>query len=398
MTDRLYYYDSYLCEFDAVVVTADHAGVVLDRTAFYPTSGGQIFDTGWLVHGGKRLRVTGVSDRDDGDVLHAVEGPAELKAGDSVRGQVDVERRRDHMQQHSGQHVLSAAFIKLFDLHTVSFHMGADYCSIDLDTRTLSTEQVVAAESLANDVISENRSVQVRYVTQDEARGLGLRKLPPAERQRLRLVEICNFDLTACGGTHVRATGEIGTILLRKLEKVRQGCRVEFVCGKRAVKTARADYTALAESAALLSTRLTEVPQQVRKSQDEARAAKKEREALQQEVANFQAEELLAWNRGKPRVIVQLFPDRDLAFLKLLAQTLVRQESDVVALLAVTHTPALVFAQSPGGPFNMGALMKDVLGELGGGGGGSRDMAQGGPVAGERIADVLNKIAKRLET
>src|SRR5579864_2511565 len=231
------------------------------------------------------------------------------------------------MQQHSGQHVLSAAFVRLFNMPTVSFHMGVDACSIDLDTKGLSSAQVEAAESLANDVIVQNRTVGIRFVTQEEAQGLGLRKLPPVERDKLRLIDIQDFDLTACGGTHVANTGQIGSILLRKTEKVRQGWRVEFVCGKRAVCTARRDYTTLAESASLCSSAIWDLPQQIRKFQDEARSSRKAYEQTLGELAELYAGKLLA-DKPEPvgtTFIAQVFADRDLAFAKLLAQKLTRQ-------------------------------------------------------------------------
>jgi alanyl-tRNA synthetase len=197
---------------------------------------------------------------------------------------IDPERRRDHMQQHSGQHVLSAAFIELYQIPTVSFHMGDDCCSIDLTTPSLTSEQVAGAEKRANEIVFENRPVTIRFVSRDEAEKLGLRKLPPAGRDELRLIEIASFDLSACGGTHVSATGQIGSILLRKTETVRQGTRVEFVCGGRAVRTARRDYTALSEAAKLFSTQLWDVPTQIRKTFDDARtlAIKGGTEAVEQ--------------------------------------------------------------------------------------------------------------------
>src|SRR5207302_3182572 len=186
-----------------------------------------------------------------------------------TRRSSDLTRRRDHMQQHSGQHVLSAAFIRLYNLPTVSFHMADDYCSIDLETPTLTKEQIESAERLANEIILENREVSIRFVTRDEAGKLGLRKLPPTERDELRLIDIHDFDLTACGGTHVSNSGQIGAILLRKSEKARHGYRVEFVAGQRAVATARRDFLTLTETAALFSAQLYDVPQQARKSLDE---------------------------------------------------------------------------------------------------------------------------------
>ena len=248
MTDRLYYTDSFLTEFEARVVSATPRGervaVALDQSAFYPTSGGQIFDTGWLAiasaDDGARLQVSEVAeDEKSGVVLHIVSGDASaLQPGVQVRGVIDAERRRDHMQQHSGQHMLSAAFEKLYGFATVSFHMGDDTCTIDLAAEAVSAQQLRAAERFSNEVIAEDRPVEIRFATPEEARSMGVRKIPAAEREKLRLIDIRDFDLNACGGTHVRSTGQIGAILLRKIEKVRQGVRVEFVCGLRAVGTA----------------------------------------------------------------------------------------------------------------------------------------------------------------
>ncbi len=407
MTEHLYYHDSFLYEFEAEVIdvtTVDsRPAVILDRTAFYPTSGGQVFDTGWIAPAGPaestRLRVTEVAEKEDGTVLHFLESPAQIQTGSRIHGLIDVERRRDHMQQHTGQHVLSAAFVRLFSMPTVSFHMGAESCSIDLDTKSLTSKHAETAEALANDVVTENRSVSIRFVTSGEAKDLGLRKLPPADRDQLRLIAIHDFDLTACGGTHVTATGQIGCVLLRKIEKVRQGWRVEFVCGKRAVGTARHDYTTLAESAGLLSTHIWDVPQQVRKSQEESRLMRKAAEQALAELADVYAGRALAETAegGGRKLVVRVFPDRDLAFIKLLGQKLIRQSSSVVALLgAGSDSPALVFAQSPGQPFDMGTLMKEALAKLGGRGGGSKDMAQGGPVQMAGVETELKQIAGRL--
>jgi len=406
MTEHLYYHDSFLCEFDAEVLdigsdSESRPTVILDRTAFYPTSGGQIFDTGWIrpSQTSNKLRVADVTERGGGQILHVLDNAGSLQKGSRVHGQIDIDRRRDHMQQHSGQHVLSAAFVRLFNLPTVSFHMGAESCSIDLDTKQLTAAQVEAAEALANDVVMQNRDVSIRFVTQEEAQSLGLRKIPPVERDQLRLIDVHDFDLTACGGTHVSATGQIGCILLRKIEKTRQGWRIEFVCGKRAVATARRDYSVLAESGGLLSSYIWDIPQQVRKLQEEARAARKSGEHLLEELADLYASRLLGETpeTGSRKIIIRTFPDRDLTFIKLLAQKLTRQSAGVIALLGTTsEPPALVFAQSPEQPFDMGGLMKDALARLGGRGGGSRDMAQGGPTQVEGLEAALNEIAARL--
>jgi alanyl-tRNA synthetase len=394
-TDRLYYHDSFLYDFDASVVEAfDSNGlpaIVLDRTAFYPTSGGQVHDLGMLTADGQQIAITEVGDDEDGRVLHFASKP--LKVGTRVHGAVDAARRLDHVQQHSGQHVLSAAFIRLFNMPTVSFHMGEESCTIDLETAGTSAAQAQKAELLANEVIAEDRPVGIRFVPLEEARQLGLRKLPPKQTGNLRLIDIPDFDLTACGGTHARATGQIGSILLRKIEKVKQGVRVEFVCGLRAVNTARRDYSALTEAASLYSSHIYDVPEQVRKSLAESKAAGKAQHKLLEELAELSAERLLAQPVSSQQVITQFFPDRDAVFIKLLAQKLTAGKSAVIALLASgAGQPTLVFAQTPGQKSNMGHLMRDAMAQLGGRGGGSADMAQGGLAAGSGDAATLEKL------
>ena len=261
--------------------------------------------------------------------------------------------------------------------------MGEESCTIDLETTGLSAVQAQKAELLANEVIAEDRPVSIRFVPLEEARQLGLRKLPPKQTGDLRLININDFDLTACGGTHVRATGQIGSILLRKVEKVKQGVRVEFVCGLRAVSTARRDYTTLTEAAALYSSHIYDVPEQVRKSLAEAKAAGKAQHKVLEELAELSANQMLAQGTGTPQVITQFFPERDATYIKLLAQKLTAGKAAVIALLAAgAGQPTLVFAQSPGQKSNMGQLMKDAMAQLGGRGGGSADMAQGGLPAG----------------
>jgi alanyl-tRNA synthetase len=396
---RLYYADAFLTEFDAQVseiLAEPRPVIILERTAFYPTSGGQVFDTGWLEVNGARTRVVEVAEQDD-RILHYLESvPAGVVAGTQVHGSIDLPRRRDHMQQHSGQHVLSAAFIRLFEMPTVSFHMGDEVCTIDLDTKSATQEQVERAEDLANQVVMEDRRVDIRFVSLEEARGLGLRKLPPVEREQLRLIDIGDFDLTACGGTHVRSTGQIGAILVRKTEKVRQGVRVEFVCGGRALAAARRDRVALSEAASVVSAHIWEMPQQVRKLADEAKAARKLRSELLNELAELHAGRLLQETPETNgfHLVVRAFPDRDLEFIKLLAQKLVRTEGKrAVALLGAGEgSPALVFAQTAGLAFDMSGLMKEALAASGGRGGGSKDMAQGGVAGAEIIDSVLAKI------
>jgi alanyl-tRNA synthetase len=422
MTKRLYYDNSATREFESVVeesieVSAEQnrPGIVLRETAFYPTSGGQVHDTGWITvetddGNSDRLRVNEVADMEDGRIVHYLETPSRLPVvGAKVSGSIDAARRREHMQQHTGQHVLSAAFIELYQLPTVSFHMGDDYCSIDLDAPSVSLEQIVGAETRANEIVFENRPVRVRYVSRAEAETLGLRKLPPADRDELRLIEIADFDLSACGGTHVGASGQIGSILLRKSEKTRQGTRVEFVCGDRAVRMARRDYGALSEAAALFSAKLWDVPEQIRKNAEEIRLLRKQKEdALEQLAELVAAADLNAQSEKDGRkIVVRVFPDRDMNFVKLFAQKVTRAGTPAIALAASTiDPPSLVFAQTAPAPTgaataktaDMGALLKQVLSTVGGRGGGSRDFAQGGVPAGSNVEQLLRQAAGTIES
>ena len=400
MTDRLYYHDSFLYDFEAEVQEVKDSpkpALILDRTAFYPTSGGQVFDTGWITAADAKLRVTEVVDAEDGRVVHYLEAPVRaLKPGTRIRGQIDSTRRRDHMQQHTGQHVLSAAFVRLFDVPTVSFHMGDDYCSIDLDTPTLTKNQIEEAERLANEIILENRPVEIRFVTREEASNLGLRKVPAADRNELRIIDIRDFDLSACGGTHVNQTGQIGCILLRKTEKVRQGWRVEFVAGQRAVATARRDFTTLTETASLFSAHIYDAPTQARKSLEEIRTLRKQREQTLEELAEALSAALLA---GTPetngrKIVIRTFADRDMNFLKLLAQRLTRVSTNVITVLgASSPQPSLVLAQSAGQSFDMGSLMKETMAKHSGRGGGSKGMAQGGLPNPDAVGPAVENVA-----
>ncbi|HEY6252609.1 MAG TPA: DHHA1 domain-containing protein [Candidatus Angelobacter sp.] len=404
MTERLYYHDSFLLSFDARVLEATErqgrSAIVLDRTAFYPTSGGQVHDTGKLMlEDGREVAVGETAEEEDGRIFHFTAGPVEQ--GQTVHGVIDSARRRDHMQQHSGQHVLSAAFVRLFDAPTVSFHMGVESCTIDLTVKSLNSSEVAQTELLANEIVSEDRAVNIRFVSLDEARQLALRKLPPKQSGQLRLIDIVDFDLTACGGTHVRSTGQIGAILVRKIENVKQGVRVEFVCGLRAVATARQDYLTLTQAASLFSAHIRELPGQVEKSIQESKAAGKIQHKLLEELAELSAERLLAQVTSSPRTITRFFPDRDATFIKLLAQKLTASP-DVTAFLASgVGQVALVFAQSPRMKANMGQLMKEAMATLGGRGGGSADMAQGGLPVGAadlaKVEDVLQEMAARLQ-
>ena len=410
MTERLYYNDSFLYEFDAQVTdlhemtrqgTISTWMVKLDRTAFYPTSGGQPFDTGTLTAFSKsgtelQVKVEDVFEDEAGEVWHRTDKV--LEPGARVHGAIDRERRRDHMQQHSGQHVLSAAFIHLFKYPTVSFHLGEESSSIDLQCEAVTNEQLMEAERLANEVIAEDRPVSIRYVSRQDAEQIGVRKLPPREGQ-IRLIDISDFDLNACGGTHVRSSGQIGCILVRKTEKVKQGVRAEFVCGLRAVSSARRDFATLTESAGLYTTAMYELPAQIRKQQEELKAQQRTQVKLNEELATLLAAKIAdeaPTNDGR-KLIRPVLTDRDAAFAKLLAQKLSRNGNGIIALLATPNpTPTLVFARSQDQSLDVGALLKEIVTAAGGRGGGGKDLAQGGVPADANLEEMLAKAANRI--
>jgi alanyl-tRNA synthetase len=404
MTKRLYYTDTFLHEFEGAVdrvIPGERPAVVLNQSAFYPTSGGQVFDQGRLVTGGDEIRVEQVEEIENGELVHYI-NPADLtkiQPGQKVRGFIDILRRRDHMQQHSGQHVLSAAFERLYKMPTVSFHMGEETCTIDLATDRLTDDQLKQAEILANSVVVENRQVQIRFASLEEAKQLGLRKLPDVGKDELRLIDIADFDLCACGGTHVQGTAQIGTILVRKMEKVKQGFRVEFVCGDRALRTARRDFETLTQAAALYSANLYEVPKQINKSLDEIKGAQKAQHKLLEELAEFWATDLAsnAPSTARFHLVKQVFSDRELPFVKLVAQKLAKHTSLVALLATSVGQPTIVLSRSQDADVDVSALLKEALASVGGRGGGTKDLAQGGVPEGNRLTELLDNIAAKLD-
>jgi len=268
MTERLYYDHPDCREFDATVVRverrAEGRAVWLDRSAFYPTSGGQPFDTGRLGP----FAVVNVEDEDD-DVVHLVQGEGELPAGQALRGVIDWDRRLDHMQHHTGQHVLSAAIVRRCQVPTLSFHLGRDVSTIDL-ARELSPADLAAAEDDANRVMAENRPVTIRYAGAEEAATLGLRKAS-TRTGTLRLVEVEQFDLSACGGSHVRQTGAIGGLVVTAAERFKGGQRISFVCGGRAVRSHRQLRETVAAGVRLLSVLPSELPAAIERLQHDVR-------------------------------------------------------------------------------------------------------------------------------
>jgi alanyl-tRNA synthetase len=380
-SERLYYSDSYLVEFDAVVRDIVKQGdrwiATLDRSAFYPTSGGQPFDTGTLGD----ATVVEVFEQADGSVCHALD--RELGSDSRVRGVIDWDRRFDHMQQHTGQHLLSAAFEKEVGAKTVGFHLGASSATIDLD-KDLSADQLAKGEASANSVLWEDREISVTFVPASEAAKLPLRK-ESARGGDLRIVEITNYDVSACGGTHVRRTGAIGMIAVAGAERFKGGMRVEFVCGGRALRAYRGLKEAIGGSVRLLSVLPEELPSAIEKLQNASRAQQKAHEALLERLAMHEALALAGKGRkiGSSTLVAEALSGWDSNGLKKLASA-ITSNPGMVAALMTTESPALVVvARSSDLHLDVGAVLKKLLDRFGGKGGGKGSMAQGGGLNGD---------------
>ena len=390
MTHRLYYADGRAQTFDAVVESCaadgDHFDVRLDRTAFYPTSGGQPFDMGTLIG----VAVIDVIDRDDRGITHVI--AERIDPGTVVHGAIDWPRRRDHMQQHTGQHVLSAAFEATGAVPTVGFHMGADVSTIDL-AREVSAAEIAAAELEANRVIWEDRMVNTRIVPEEDVPGLALRR-QSTRSGPLRIVEIEDFDLSACGGTHVARTGEIGIVAASAWERVRGGTRVSFLCGARVLNGYRQLRDIAADAGRLLSVATRDIGPHIDRLQQSVRDAESRIRGLREELVGYRSAEAVAAAEtiGPHRVVIRVDAAMDAAGLKQMAHALIASPGLVVVLAGAGDPTPVVVARSGDVAFDAGAFMKGATTALGGRGGGRAEMAQGGiPAPAETIAAYVRR-------
>ena len=287
-TERLYYHDSRLLEFEARVTSLSETddgqiAVTLDRTAFYPTGGGQPTDTGTLGD----ARVVDCIDAEDAGVLHVIQGPVP-EIGETVHGKVDWLRRLDHMQQHTGQHILSAAFVRMFDAPTRSFRVLDHECEIDVALEDPADERIEQAVDLANQIIWESRPIKISQVTSEEAASLPLRK-EPAREGELRVIEIADFDLTPCGGTHARSTGEVGVIAVRSWERAKGLTRIQFIAGIRALRDYRKANQTAREVAALFSAGREDSPALVARLVEENKKLRRRNGELEEVACRVEA-------------------------------------------------------------------------------------------------------------
>jgi alanyl-tRNA synthetase len=373
MTERLYYDDCYLRDFRArVIETADDGRrVYLDRTVFYPTSGGQPFDLGTL--GG--IAVREVTDEED-RVAHLLESPLTpvATANSEIEGNVDWARRWDHMQQHTGQHLLSAVLIELFEIPTLSFHMSAASSTIDIGTPSLDSKRAERVEERCAEIIAEARPVTISY--EDSSAELGLRKAS-ARSGTLRIISIDRLDKSACGGTHVRSTAEAGPLLIRKIDKMRGNARIEFVCGLRALVTARRDFRTLSEISRIVSVPVEEAAAVVAAQIERGKSFEKTSQRLASELAKREGRELYLQTAPAPDGIRQVTQRGEIDdAMRARAQAFVAGLKAVFLAIS-TDPPSILLAASQDSGVHAGERVKAAVTAAGGRGGGNQALAQG---------------------
>jgi alanyl-tRNA synthetase len=381
MNPRPYYTDAYRTQFSARVIERTVAGgrpaVVLDQSYFYPASGGQPHDLGLL--GGIPVVEVVVRDGDEA-VVHVLQAPL---AADVVEGVIDWHRRFDHMQQHTGQHILSQAFLRVAEADTISFHLGADSSTIDLEKSDLIADDVTRAEQLANQIIWEDRPVIARFAGQEEVALLPLRRLPEIAEESLRLVEIEGFDVNACGGTHVSRTGAVGLVKILSLERRGAAWRIEFCCGQRALLDYGVKHAILTRLAGEMTTGIGEVEPALGKLRADLKSSQKRAQQQARRLAVLEAADLLAGAaiHGRFRVVLRVFPDRDLEDVRLIANHITRVGGSIALLGVPGERAHLILARSADAPGAMNLMLLEALSELGPAtGGGSTTFAQGGGV------------------
>ena len=377
MTTRLYYSDSYLKEFSGLVlerhIINKKPAVVLDQTAFYPTSGGQPNDTGTLGD----ASVLDVIENEAGDILHILD--RDLADG-RVRGQIDWERRFDHMQQHTGQHILSQAFIVVAQAQTLSFHLGQETSTIDIDLASPPVAIIEEAQTLATRIVFEDRPVNVLTTDREKVSSLGIRKESQREGE-IRVIDIQGFDRSACGGTHVRHTGEIGMICILGFERYKGGTRVEFAAGYRALKKFHSNNEILKRLSKIFSSGSDLLPEMSEKLIQERSALSRDNQKLHEQILEMEAAGLLlnAKKTGtRVAVVRRIFEGRNLETIKLLAHKLMANPR-TCAILA-TDSCQLVIARSTDLPGNCGEIVRQVTARFGGKGGGKPELAQAGGI------------------
>lgn len=400
MTGKLYYDDPYLRQFTATVsavgMEADGTSyVVLDRTAYYPTGGGQPSDQGTL-NGLRILDVEEVDGQVRHRLAHGVEAPP---VGTSVEGEIDWERRLDHMQQHTGQHILSAAFEELFDGATVGFHLGREVVTVDIALPDLTSEIIEGVEALSNRIVFENRPIEARFVDPEELASMPLRKAPSV-KENIRIVTIHDFDYSPCGGTHPMRTGEVGPIKLLGYERYKGNVRIQFVCGWRTLKAMSEKQQILRQLSRHLTSGESELPDKIERLLTERKELDRSLQDMKQQFLFAEAETWLdaAFSKRGVLLVARTFEERPMQELQRLAQRMAEREPSVVVLLVSSGAKMqLVFGRGAAVGLDMNNVLKSVLPLIDGKGGGSPSLAQGGGITNLAAHEVLDDALQKLE-
>jgi len=392
LTERLYYQDSYLKEFRAKILKKikidNQPAVVLDETAFYPTSGGQPYDKGVI----QDVPVVEVVEEGD-EIIHILKEELKEEINSEAVGKIDWKRRFDHIQQHSGQHILSAAFEKLWNADTVSFNLGDEICTLDIMKDNITSEEVKKAERLSNNIVLENKPIKVYFVDQERANELNLRKIPP-QKEDIRIVEIKDFDICACCGTHCGTTGEVGLIKILKWEKRGVKIQLDFICGKRSLK----DYYWKNELIKNISNKLTikdtELGEAVERMLEERKETRKELREIKEKLQEYEAKRLIdesSIRDNEIRIINKVFEEKNFQEVRGLVQKIINLDDSVVVLFGVKSDGAkILFACSRALKYDMNGLTREAAKFIEGQGGGAPNFAQAGGKKSEGIGDALN--------
>ena len=389
MTSKLYLDNQYLRRFTStvshIVETEEKPGIVLEKTLFYPSSGGQPHDTGTL----NDIPVIDVFEDESRRIVHLL---AEPLSGNHVEGRINWQRRFDHMQQHTGQHLLSQAFLVAANAQTLSFHLGDQSATLDLNQTGFSMKTIAAVEDLANQIIYENRPVIVRIVGKNELDQYPVRK-PPAVEDNIRIVEIKDFDFSPCGGTHCSKTGEIGIVKIRRFENYKGGSRIHFLCGLRALKDYREKSNIIRQIGEYLSAGATDLYNNIKKNRDELKRLRRENSNLTKRYLHFEAQALFSERKkiDAVNIIVKIFEDRHPNDLKILARKIMEDFPDTVVLFGAKADgkASLFFLRSETVAWDMGKLMQDACAIIDGRGGGRPQQAQGAGPAADKLETAL---------
>ncbi len=392
--EKLYLADAYKISFQADVISCDRLpdasfAVTLDATYFYPESGGQLCDMGMIGD----AEVISVREDEAGKVVHVVNEPA---AG-RVNCSIDWDRRFDHMQQHTGQHVLTRAFIEIAGMPTVSFHMGDDACTIDIEGGDLDEETLNAVENLANALVWENRSIYIRTVPVSEVREGALRRSLPAGIEEVRIVEVEDFDAVACCGTHVGRTGELGVIKIIKQEKVKNHIRIYYKAGRRAFWDYQDKHDVTRILANRFTTSLDGIVEKTEKLASDVQCLRRDGQRIKKRMAELDKARILAAgkNHKQIRLARQFFEDDDEEYLNLLANACRTEPSTIVFLGC--KGGQIICAASKNLRIELANLVIEKAAEAGGKGGGKGGFVRVSIPHSENVDNFLQKVCNHVK-